>query len=244
MDIICPKLGIITDPHCPLHSEPWLRQAIVTFKHYGVNHVLINGDLIDANQISRHAGSYHRRMSEFGNDLDAAEAVLNILTENFEHVYMDAGNHDMRVIHRFGGEISFQRAMRMIGTFSNLKVTSRSFVHVNNKVLVCHPRQYSKIRGKLAMDLALMKQMHVVTGHQHHSAKTISLDGRWQCVDIGCIADTEHQDYVRNEASTFAEPCQGFGIVFGTSTENFDKFTNFELMGIPNVLGVKIHELG
>lgn len=205
--------------------------------HFGINHIIINGDLIDANQISRHAGSYARRGAEFGNDLDAAEHVLNILTECFEHVYMDAGNHDMRMIHRFGGEMSFQRAMKMIGTFNNLKVSSRSFLHVNNDVLVCHPRQYSKVRGKLAQDLALVKHKHVLTGHQHHSAKTISVDGRWQACDSGCIADTKHQDYVRNEASTYAEPVEGFAAIFGKSIEVFDKFTNFEMLGIPNVLG-------
>lgn len=243
MDIIAEKVGVASDIHCPLHSEKWLRQFIVTCMHYNVNHILVNGDLIDANQISRHAGSYHRRGSELGNDLDAAEHVLRTLTDSFEHVYMDAGNHDMRMIHKFGGEMSFQRAMKMIGTFQNLKVTSRSFVHVNHKVLVAHPRQYKKARGQLAAELAQLKQMHVLTGHQHHSAKSASPDARWQACDVGCIADTKHQDYVRNEANTFSEPMQGFSIIHGTLIEIYDQFFPFDLYNIPNVLDLKIEKL-
>lgn len=223
------KVGILTDIHAPIHSAHWLKLAIETFHNYGVRHVHINGDLTDFNTISRHKGEYYARNNSVGHDLDATESVLNLIASEFDHVTLCMGNHDQRLLRLFGGEVSVQRIFKIIGSFPNLQITSRSFVVINDDILCIHPRQYSRIRGSLAQKLALRWQKHIITGHQHHSSKTISPCGKFQCVDIGCLADIEAQDYVRNEITDHVEPMQGFGIVSGLNIMNFDKFTPTEL---------------
>lgn len=232
MHIIADKVGILTDVHCPIHSPVWLEKAINTFKYYEARHVHINGDLIDFNSISRHKGEYYARNNSVEKDLDAAESVLKLICKEFDSVTLCMGNHDMRLVKFFGGEVSVQRAFMMIGSFHNLKITARSWVDINDDIRCVHPKQYSRIRGQLAQKLAMRWQKHIITGHQHHSAKTISPCGKWQCVDLGCIADIELQDYVRNEITDHVEPCNGFGIVFGNKIMNFDKHTPWELFGI------------
>jgi len=233
LQITAPLVGVISDLHAPLHSGLWLMKAIETFKHFGVKHILLNGDNVDANQISRHAGQYFNRRSNLEDDLDAFEAVLKMLCEHFDAIYIDAGNHDMRLVHKFGGEVSYKRMMQMIYSDPKIKVTSRSFCFVNDSVEVIHPRQYSKIRGKLPSDLATRWQKSILTGHQHHSAMTISQCGKFQACDVGTLADVELQDYIRNERNTYAEPMNGFAIIFGNRIQCFDKFTLWELFGLP-----------
>lgn len=225
------RVGVLSDVHCPMHSMEWLLKAIKTFIHYGIEDIIINGDFIDANQISKHAGSYKRR-GTLEDDLDAAEAVLKLLCKYFKRIYINAGNHDMRLVHKMGGEISFKRMMKMIFDNPQVKVTPRSYIYVNEKVAVIHPRQYSKIRGKTPADLAYKIRKHVITGHEHHSASSVSLCGEYQGCDVGCLVNIESQDYIKNEITTHAEPLNGFAIIFGEKIHLFDKFTNWEILGI------------
>lgn len=224
---------ILSDVHAPIHSAAWLFHAIRCAKAKGVRFVIINGDLIDANQISKYIGSYYRRGAQLENDFDAAEAILKILCTEFEKVYLLMGNHDMRLIKQFGGEVSVGKVFRMLGHFDNLVITARSFVDVNETVRVVHPRQYSKIRGALAQRLANRWGKSIVDGHEHHSAMSSSHDGRFQACAVACIADINNQDYVRNECTDFVEPMNGFAIIFGEYIHCFDKFTRWDLFGLP-----------
>jgi predicted phosphodiesterase len=236
LHIVAQKIGVISDVHCPLHSEKWLYKAIETFLHFDIKHVLINGDLLDATQISRHNGEYKRR-GTLEDDLMAAEAVLKLLSEHFDYLYLDFSNHDQRLIRQFGGELSFQRACKLFGEHEKLKITSRSYCLVNDHVEVVHPRQYSKARTKLPQDLALRWQKSVLTGHQHHSGMSVSPCGKFQACDIGTLADVELQDYVRNERTTHSEPVNGFAIIFGNKIQCFDRFTCWEAFGLPAMEG-------
>jgi predicted phosphodiesterase len=231
MHIRAPRIGVLSDVHCPMHSEHWLLLAVKTFIHYKVEDIVINGDFIDANQISKHAGSYKRR-GTLEDDLDAAEAVLKLLSKYFKRIYINAGNHDMRLVHKMGGELSFRRMMKMIYDNEQIKVTARSYIYANDNVALIHPRQYSKIRGKTPSDLAYKIRKHVVTGHEHHSASSVSLCGGYQGCDVGTLVNIESQDYIKNEITTHAEPLNGFAIVFGEKIQLFDKFTNWEILGI------------
>lgn len=227
------RVGVISDVHCPLHSGKWLKRAILTFRHYGVDTVVINGDFLDANQISRHAGSYYRRNANLEHDFLAGEAVLGILCGLYKKVYYLMGNHDMRLIHRMGGEISVNRAFQMLGSYRNLKITSRSFVIANSNVLIGHPIQYSRIRGNVAQKVAMRWQKHTILGHQHHSAKSMSPCGKWQAADVGCLADTEIQDFVRNSVNDMPDPVNGFSVIDNQYIQLFDKHTPWKMYGLP-----------
>ena len=230
LHILAPTVGVLSDIHCPIHSEKWLLQAITAFKLFDVKHVIVNGDFLDANQISRHAGSYYRRKGELADDFNAAESVLKLLVDTFDHVYFDMGNHDMRLLHKFAGEVGVSRIWKMFGDHEGkVTVTSRSYCKVNENVTVCHPRQYSRIRGSLAQKLSQRWQRSILTGHQHHSTMSSSPDGKWQACDVGAIVDVELQDYVRNELSDHVEPQNGFAIIFGNKIVCFDKHTAWDL---------------
>lgn len=235
MHIVTPRLLVLSDIHCPLQCEKWLSLAIHCGVQLGCRDVLLNGDFLDTPTISRHLGSYYRRKQELEDDVSAADAVLGVLAQYFDRIFFDTGNHDMRLVKQFGGELSFRRIMQMLGDHKKLIMTERSYCKVNNSVVIVHPRQYTATRGALAQKLSLRHQVSVLTGHQHHSAMTISPDGKFQACDVGCLADLELQDYVKNEFTTYVEPNNGFAVVFGNKIQCFDKFTPWELWGLQDI---------
>jgi len=227
-------IGIMSDIHLPLHSKEWVFHAIRCFHVLGVRRIILNGDVMDLNQISRHMGSYYRRKSELEDDFASTECFLKLVTSDFDETIWLSGNHCVqRLIQLFRGEASAGRLLKIVGDHPNLKVTARSFVDVNDNVRICHPRQYSKVRGATPQKLAQRWRKHIAVGHEHHSAMTASLDGEWQAVCIPALVDSSVQDYVRNEMNDFAEPMQGFGVVFGNKIQVFDKFTPWDRWGLP-----------
>lgn len=226
-------IAVFSDIHAPIHSVKWIEKGIIASKKFGAKTLIVNGDFIDANTISRHLGGYYRRKNELEDDLAAGEALTKLFSDTFEKVYFLSGNHCLqRLTSVFSGEVSAKRLWNLFGVHKNVKLTSRSFLHVNENVLVGHPRQYSSVRGNLTQKMAQLKQKHVITGHHHHSAKTATADGKWQAVEVACMADIEAFEYVKNELNTFAEPMNGFAMIFGEKIEIFDKFTNWELFGL------------
>lgn len=232
---------VLSDVHCPIHSKEWLYQAIrvakIMTERSNVQEcdVLINGDFIDSTPISSHRGQFWNRRNVLEDDLQAAEAVINLLCKNFRTVYLVTGNHDQRLIKAFGGEVSINRLYKMIGSHDNFKTTGRYFCKVNGHWTFVHPRQYSKIRGKLAQDLSLRHQTNIATGHQHHSSRTISPCGKFQCVDIGALVDLEMQDYCTYDLSSYVAPLNGFAFLQGIHLSLFDKFTNWKAFNLPEL---------
>lgn len=218
---------ILSDVHCPLHSKEWLEKAISFGKNVDCEKVIISGDFIDANQISKHIGGYYRRRSELEDDFKAAESLLNVVSEMFKEVYFLGGNHDVdRLVKVFRGEVAVQRLWKMFGEHKNVKVSARSFINVNQNVVVGHPRQYSRLRGGIAQKIAQQWQKHIALGHGHHSAMAVTSDGRWQAVDMPCLADLSNFEYTTFEINDCPKPLNGFTVIFGESIQVFDKFTS------------------
>ena len=233
-EIISAKpIAIFSDIHAPLHSSAWIMQGIEAALHFGCEDLIVSGDFIDANQISKHIGGFYRRKSQLSDDFAAGEKLVDLFSGIFKRVFFLGGNHDHdRLTKVFGGEMTIQRIWKMFGDRPNVKVTARSFVEVNRDVVVGHPRQYSRVRGSLPQKIAQMWQKHIALGHSHHSAKTMSPDGRWQAVDLPCMAQLNEFEYTTFQINDMPPPQNGFTIIFGTRMVVFDKFTPWEIYGL------------
>lgn len=231
---------IFSDIHAPLHSEAWIYQGLKCADRFGARTLIVNGDFIDANQISRHIGGYYRRKSELNDDFEAGEALLKIFAKRFDKVFFLNGNHcGERLVKVFRGEVALQRLWKMFGSHENVKVAARSFVEVNDSVIVGHPRQYSRIRGGVSQRIAQSWQRHVVLGHTHHSSRSLSSDAKWQACEVGCMAELPEFEYTTFEINDMPNPVNGFGMIRGESVTLFDQFTDWSLYGLEPVVDVK-----
>lgn len=240
INIVTPNpVLVIGDIHCPLIDEKWAHQALIAARRFECKHVVINGDLVDATTISRHLGGEYRRRSEFNDDIESANKFLQILCDEFDSISYTLGNHTQRMLLKFMGEVSLKNMMMMISSHEKFRATEKHFLKINNAVTCLHPRSYSRVRGKLTQDLAQRYQTHLVTSHHHHTASTISADGKWQAVEIGCLAKIELFGYAQYAMHGMPEMANGFGIVMPESEKhailNFNNYTPWRVYGLPPI---------
>jgi hypothetical protein len=211
----------------------WTERAFEVAEKFGAKNIIINGDLIDALQISPHMGKEFRRKATLEDDMDAAEKFMELCCEQFDAVYYTLGNHTARLIHRFQGELSIQRLLKMIYDSPKILPTQKTWMKVNANTRVLHPRAYSQIRGKMTADLCQLYQQHIVTGHHHHSATSASKDGKWQAIEVGCLADIEKFGYVQDHMGNYPQMMNGFALIMPDETFlNFNKFTPWKVFGL------------
>lgn len=96
------KLGdgatlVISDIHFPYHAEKPLRVALAKGKEVGVDNILLNGDILDNHQISRHG----KRPDEarYATELQMAQMFFDHLREEFPkaRIMFKLGNHEERL---------------------------------------------------------------------------------------------------------------------------------------------------
>ncbi len=224
---------VFSDIHAPMHDEKWIEHGIRTAEKLGAETLIVNGDFCDMNTISKHIGGYYRRKGELEDDLSAGELLTSLFSKYFKRVVFLSGNHDLqRLLKVFRGEVNAQRIWKMFGDHPNVKLSSRSFVIVNKDVVVGHPRQYSKTRGMTPLKIAASWQKHIVLGHAHHSASTISLDGKWRAVDVPCMAKLDEFEYTTFEINDMPKPLCGYAIIRGTKITVIDHLTDVDLLGL------------
>jgi UDP-2,3-diacylglucosamine pyrophosphatase LpxH len=240
LHIVSPVTAIASDIHVPNHCPLWLERFLITSDHFKARDCIIAGDLFTQTQFSNHVGNYKRSRNTFDEELDAAEKVINLLCEQFKEVFFTNSNHDEKILRKLGGEIGIQRFGKMITDHKNVHFSPYSYCVLNNDTFVGHPRGYSKIRGKKAADISQVAQKNIITGHEHHSAKSYSQDAKHFSIANGCLVDTFRQEYVRLEMpGQFAEPMNGFTIAWmtktGTRAMNFDTLFPWKMIELDDL---------
>jgi len=144
--------------------------------------ILINGDLIDSESLSRHLKGHN--VIEYHNELESCHHILKGLKEEFNHVYFKEGNHDFwleRYLLNNAREV-----FRLIGVNLKelLKCGELGVHHIHNLKYV----QYG--------------DLDIVHGHEFpgYGAKfpSVSLAGKWQNfkkkADVKVIQAHSHQE--------------------------------------------------
>lgn len=84
------QLNIIADLHS-VHMDPKVMQRFLK-ETKDKEAVLLNGDLMDSESLSRHLKGHN--VIEYEKEIEICHQILKGLTEEFNHVYFKAGNHD------------------------------------------------------------------------------------------------------------------------------------------------------
>ena len=91
------KVLVLSDIHVPFHDKDALIQALEYGKKEGVDTLYLNGDLMDAYQISNFLRD--PRMKDFQHELKLTRELLKLFREFFGdevNIYYKIGNHDFR----------------------------------------------------------------------------------------------------------------------------------------------------
>jgi len=160
--------------------------------------VILNGDILDFPQISRHPPIGWQSTPTVLDEIEAAQDHLNDIVKAAPrgcHKIWNIGNHDCRFETRMATVASEFKGLKGTTLEDHFPIWKRGWsAWINNEVVTKH-RFRGGIHAVYANTLNAGKTM--VTGHLHSQKVTPFTDynGTRYGVDVGCIAATDHQAF-------------------------------------------------
>jgi len=210
------KTAVFSDIHLGIHDKAALIAAIQYAKQDRVENIILNGDILDSAQISRHPK--HADTPKFLNEIELAKQFLEGLRSEFkdQNIYFKIGNHEDRLerylmqnADALAGLIDFRKLLKLDDLGIRF-VESTQFMKVENTYIV-HGHEM-KVSGGVnpARALILKAAANVVMGHVHRTsfASIKSLDGKfYKAYTMGCLCKLR-QAYMPHSNSN-----HGFAII-------------------------------
>jgi len=86
-------------------------------------------------------------------------------------------------------------------------------IAIEDKYLIMHPKSYSQISGAVGKRMAEKYHMHLLHAHGHFSMLAWDRSGKYLCVDLGGLFDTNKIEYTSIKTTT--HPCwnNSFGMI-------------------------------
>ena len=210
------KTAVFSDIHLGIHDKAALIAAIQYAKQDRVENIILNGDILDSAQISRHPK--HADTPKFLNEIELAKQFLEGLRSEFKDqiIYFKIGNHEDRLerylmqnADALAGLIDFRKLLKL-DELGIRFVESTQFMRIENTYIV-HGHEM-KVSGGVnpARALILKAAANVVMGHVHRTsfASIKSLDGKfYKAYTTGCLCKLR-QAYMPHSNSN-----HGFAII-------------------------------
>lgn len=220
---------VLSDVHIPYHSISAVTAAITWAKTKKIDAILLNGDIIDAHQLSRFVRDPKKR--QFSEELDMLRDFVQVLNTEFPKakIYYKFGNHELRYDHYL-----MMKAHELIGVHefklsSIIKNRVPSAETIGDKKII-HLGSLNVIHGhefghsffspvNPARGLFLRAKVSSLQAHSHstseHSETDINgkLTTTWS---IGCLSEL-HPDYLPINKWN-----HGFGLVNVHENDDFN----------------------
>ena len=213
-------VAIVGDLHVPATDWSLLAEVCATARQFGIERLIIAGDLYNMDAFSSHAAV--SPATPFEMECDAAEYAVDLALQTFKEVHIFMGNHDEWFLRRVEGKLAAGRvAQTFLGWLrgdrgGRVRWSTLSYCYVKSAAgpwLICHPNQYRAARGSTVAEIALLEHCHVVGHHEHHLAKTVDKSGRYVAVANGMLADARKMGYVTRYKGTRPRMVQGYTLI-------------------------------
>ena len=235
------RLGVISDMHLPYHNQKAVQSALIHLHDQKIDHLLINGDLIDFYSISR----FIRRPSKrnLQSELNAARLFLAGLRKEFSNIpiTLKKGNHEARWDHWLwdhAPEIAETEEMDL-RTWLNLDELAITIVDdldliEYGKLPILHGHELGKgISAPVnpARGAYLRAKHTILVGHHHrtssHCESNLYLD-ECQVWSVGCLCD------LRPDYNKYGNSNHGFAMVDRDTSGDFS-VQNFRISKLGKV---------
>ncbi len=201
---------ITSDWHIPHHDKEMLELLLNTAEENNTRELIIAGDFLNLDIISRYVN--RDAPVTIDEELREAREVINTLLLQFNKITVIPGNHERRILHRLQTPLSFSAFFKMIINDERVNTVENDFILLDTAAgifRICHPRNYSKVKLSVAVQLADLYHQHIIAGHSHSLGFTFSRSGRFLCFDCGGLFDENKIDYIQ-DTTTHPSWAQGF----------------------------------
>jgi hypothetical protein len=211
---------VIGDLHVPLTDWSLLAEVCNTSRQFGIERLIIAGDLYNMDAFSSHSAV--SPFTPFEMECEAAEYAIDLALQTFKQIWVFMGNHDEWFLRKIEGKLAAGRvAETFLGWLRGdrggaVRWSTLAYCRVRSPAgpwLICHPNQYRAVRGSTVAEIALLEHCHVVGHHEHHLAKTVDKSGRYVAVANGMLADSRKMGYVARYKGTRPRMVQGYTII-------------------------------
>jgi len=193
---------VIGDIEVPCHSVEILEIACEVAKKYGLDTLIINGDLISLDSFSTWARNTVYKL-DFKEELEPTMEILKIFLSIFKNLYIITGNHERRLAHKLSGEITIADFFTRLAGVQFSEYSYCTLQSGDSDILVCHQDNYSKQPLSVARELASVHLKNIIAGHTHHLAQGYDKSGQFWIVDGGCCRDMLRTEYKATRVNTF-----------------------------------------
>lgn len=201
------------DLQVPFHDAAWINRCIALALGWGVENVILGGDLVDLAAFS----PFGRTVEvEAEDEIRATEQVLTALSSSFSRVYWFAGNHEARLAIQLGKQVKLERALNMFSRADNVQVSDFRWCELScagADFYIEHPGSFSKRPTSVAVELCAIHDRSVIAGHGHLWGMTRDASNRHWAIDSGMCADPERLEYNVKVHKRFPKMVQGAVIV-------------------------------
>lgn len=204
---------VAEDFHSPFNSADRLSELILVAREYGVKTLLVPGDFFDCDNFKEFLGEPWR--VTFQKELEYTSQLLQILVDEFEHIYFCRGNHERRWIKGNIGLVTLDNLFSLTKITDGYECTNDNYMILNpkkNPWLICHPKNFSPISLRVPTRLALKYHMNVLSAHGHHWGQGIDDSGKFEVVEAGGMFDKKFVQYIR-DISLYGETVSGFYLI-------------------------------
>lgn len=207
---------ILSDLHVPSHDPAWIKHCVERAIGLNVRRLVIAGDLLDFGHLSKWG---QERDWTTEDEVQDARLLVMWLRQYFESIHIFPGNHDARLSRMLNRELSSRIVLEWItgaNEAPNVAIHWHHHAYVGERWIVAHPRNYSRLPAKPALELAMNLRRHVAIGHTHKFALSRTPDGHHWAVEIGMCADAARMAYKQQELSTHPKSSLGGLIIDAT----------------------------
>lgn len=176
------RIAVLSDIHLPYHERTALVMALKDIKNTGVDAIYINGDLMDAYQLSRHEKNKLNRSFKY--EVDMTRLFFEELRNQFgeEDIYFKIGNHDQRFDKYIMDNADQLNGLLTLEDVLRLRDHRVKMVHSMTKVIagklnILHGHELP-VKGAMNHARAVMMKTssNVLMGHFHRSDRSYMRD--------------------------------------------------------------------
>lgn len=197
------------DPHSSTLHPKFASFMVDMALKFKCNTLAVIGDFFNQKCFSQWGDA----SGKFETELHAMEKFCEILTNMFDRIYILRGNHDEWVLKLVNNKIEFATIMKLVTQNKRVIVSELPAAILNNNWFLCHPKEYSRISGRVANNIANVNLMNVVTAHGHCSSLSFHASGQFQLVDIGGLTDRHKHEYIGRRITSHPKWVKGFVII-------------------------------
>lgn len=236
---------ICGDVHLPTTDFELAETMLRVARELNLKRLLIAGDLINADAFSLY--EHVVPAITFEDEVKIAVRVISAWCEWFDDMLLLMGNHELRVMRRSNGNLnatmlghilSAGNGKLRVSPYSHAVITSAGQVW-----RVTHQRNYSRITGRLADQLAQKYQCNIISLHQHHVAVQRDTYNRYTIIDGGGLHDDRKLAYVSLVDSNMPAMARGFVLLVdgvGHMVTPYQTMTNLDML----LMGLKAKRTG